>query len=51
MSQGGQGKGSYIVQWKFNENTNQQFRLVEPHAYNSSTDEGESLYETKQGYM
>jgi len=40
IAKDGQGKLSHIVQWKFNENPNQQFRFVEPHAFDSSSDEG-----------
>ncbi len=39
----------HIVQWKFTGLDNQQFRLVEPRAVESSTDEGDNLYETKHG--
>lgn len=37
------------MQWKFTGSENQQFKLVEPRAVASSTDEGDNLYETKHG--
>ncbi len=49
ISAKGQGEKGHIVQWKYTGQENQQFRLVEPRAVESSTDEGDNLYETKHG--